>query len=131
MALPYVLVVEDELPIQRAILKWLTVLQYEAAGVTSAVGALEMIRQRRPEVVFSDFVLPIHDGLWLLTEVRRQWSDLPVILTTGALLPESTIYDARRHGAVAFLGKPFTREALDQAIRRALARAQSAPDPSR
>ena len=119
MSLPYVLVVEDDVSTQRGILKLLAVLQYEASGVASAVAALEEIQKRQPDVVLSDFLLPEFDALWLLKQVRAQWPDLPVIVTTGAILPEASIREAKESGVV-LLGKPFTRDQLDQAIRRAI-----------
>ena len=119
MSLPYVLVVEDDVSTQRGILKLLTVLQYEASAVASAVAALEEIQKRQPDVVLSDFLLPEFDALWLLKQLRAEWPDLPVIVTTGAILPESSIREAKESGVV-LLGKPFTRDQLDQAIRRAI-----------
>jgi CheY-like chemotaxis protein len=116
---PYVLVVEDDVSTQRGILKLLAVLRYEAAAVTTAVAALDEIEKREPAVVLSDFLLPEFDALWLLKQLRARWPDLPVILTTGAILPESSIREAKENGVV-LLGKPFTREELDHALLRAI-----------
>jgi CheY-like chemotaxis protein len=121
VSLPYVLVVEDDVSTQRGILKLLAVLRYEASGVASATAAVAEVRKRLPHVVLSDFLLPEFDALWLLKALRAEWPDLPVILTTGAILPESSIGEAQEFGAVEFLTKPFTREELDRALRRAIA----------
>jgi CheY-like chemotaxis protein len=120
--LAYVLVIEDELPTQQAILKLLTALRYEALAVESAVDALTSIERRQPTVVISDYVLPVLDGLWLLKQIRERWPSIPVILITGAIPPEAAFQEAQSLGAVAFLGKPFTREELDEAIRSAIRR---------
>jgi CheY-like chemotaxis protein len=120
VSLPYVLVVEDDVSTQRGILKLLAVLQYEASGVTSATAAVAEVRKRLPHVILSDFLLPEFDALWLLKTLRAEWPHLPVILTTGAILPETSIGEAQELGAVEFLAKPFTREELDQALRRAI-----------
>lgn len=122
MSLGYVLVVEDEPLVLRANLRWLTSLGYEAHGVRHAEAALVSIQERMPSVVLADFILPLNDGLWLLTQVRARWPTLPVVMATAALLSESAIIEAKEQGAVAFLGKPFTREALHQALQRGIER---------
>lgn len=118
----YVLLVEDDLPTQRGILKLLAVLRYDACGVPSAAEAVTAVRKSRPALVLSDFLLPKLDALWLLKQVRAEWPDLPVIVMTGAILPEATIQEARNYGAVGLLPKPFTRQELDDAVRLALGR---------
>ena len=119
MAPTYVLIVEDEQPVRRALVAWLRRLGFEAEAVESATQALAAIQRRVPTLVLSDYVMPFRDGLWLLQQVRSKWPSLPVVLCTGAMLPEHSIEEARQLGAVDFLAKPFTREALYQAILRA------------
>jgi FixJ family two-component response regulator len=53
-------------------------------------------------------------------------ADYVLVMMSGALLPEATIHRARVLGAVDFLGKPFTREGLHQAIQRAMSQLMNA-----
>jgi two-component system, NtrC family, C4-dicarboxylate transport response regulator DctD len=119
MAIDYVLVVEDEPLVRRALLSSLRHFDYEAVAVENAILALEAIARRMPSVVLTDVMMPVHDGVWLLEHVRERWPNLPIVMMSGALLPEATIHQARRLGAVDFLGKPFTRAGLHQTIERA------------
>ena len=116
----YVLLVEDDLPTQRALLKLLSVLRYDACGVTTALEAVIAVKKHRPALVLADYLLPKLDALWLLQELRAEWPDLPVIVMTGSLLTDARIRNAQDYGAVELLPKPFTRKELGEAVRRAL-----------
>ena len=115
----YVLVVEDESLVRRAMVSSLRHFNYEAVAVENAAKALDAIAERMPDIVLTDVMMPVHDGVWLLEQIRTRWPNLPIVMMSGALLPEATILRTRVLGAVDFLGKPFTREGLHQAIQRA------------
>ena len=83
----HVLVVDDDAD-ARDLLK--TVLEYCGALVTvvpSATEALQVLGHVMPDVVVTDIAMPIHDGYWLVREVRALPRDngrmLPVIAVTA------------------------------------------------
>ena len=106
----YVLIVEDETLVRRALLQWLASLDYFARGVATAQEALECIERRVPDVVVTDLFLPTDDGIWLLERIRIHWPSLPVILSSGGLLSAEVMTSAYRLGAVDILEKPFKRD---------------------
>jgi DNA-binding NtrC family response regulator len=119
MAKHYVLVVEDE-PLVRAMLsRWMEHFGFDVCAVANADEGLAAVLERLPDVVITDIYMPVHDGLWLLEQVRAKWPALPVIMASGAQ-HEQTIVTARKLGAVDFVPKPFGREVMRQALRRAL-----------
>jgi DNA-binding NtrC family response regulator len=65
-----------------------------------------------------DVMMPGRDGLSLLEEVRRRWPQTAVIMAT-AVQDLDTIMRSRKDGAVDYITKPFGREPLLQALRRA------------
>lgn len=54
-------------------------------------------------MVLSDISMPGEDGFFVLTQVKRRWPDLPVVLMSGSPLA----HEAELAGADGFLLKPF------------------------
>jgi serine/threonine protein kinase len=79
--------------------------------------ALELARQEPPEVVVSSLHLPDMSGPGLLAALRAQpvLPGLPFLLVSSEADRES-IETLASGGPVAFLEKPFTREALAKAL---------------
>jgi two-component system chemotaxis sensor kinase CheA len=104
-----VLIVEDEW----AIADWLEVLLSELAFnvVTAGNGreALDVLAREKPDLVITDFMMPLLDGAGLIAAMRDdpKLNDIPVIVMTS-LLEEALRERAR--GYRGYLRKPF-REA--------------------
>jgi cyclic di-GMP phosphodiesterase len=71
--------------------------------------------------VISDMKMPVHDGLWLLDEFRRQFPDTAVIMLTGYGDTETAV-ECLRRGATDYLLKPPKVTDLVRAVERALAK---------
>jgi len=116
-----VLVVDDEFSIA---LLLEAVLEDEGFRVITAANgrqALERMAEIRPNLIISDFMMPLMDGAAFGRAVRSDPAHLqtPIIMTSG--LPESTIRE-RFEGHDAFLRKPFFEPALLKAVADALGR---------
>src|SRR3954471_4706155 len=88
---------------------------------TSYDEALAAFDEERFDVAFFDYWLGSRDGVSLLREVRQKGFDAPVVVLTshGA---EDVAVEAMKAGAADYLGKGnLTVEALERAIRHALA----------
>jgi len=82
-------------------------------------GALELLAERRFDVIVSDIMMPGITGLKLLHAVREHDLDLPVILVTGN--PDiKTATLAVEYGAFQYLIKPVTIERLRAVVARAI-----------
>lgn len=120
---PKILVVDDE-PVVCELAS--AVLQKERFTPVVAYDgrtAMEKIRRECPDMVLLDLRLPDSAGLELLGRIRVHDEDLPVVVITGyADIPGAV--DAIRAGAHDYLAKPFSREVLLRAVRRALTERQ-------
>jgi CheY-like chemotaxis protein/anti-sigma regulatory factor (Ser/Thr protein kinase) len=85
--------------------------------------ALEQIEASPPDVVLTDIQMPEMDGLTLVTEIRRRFPFLPVILMT-AHGSEDTAIDALRQGAASYVPKRRLARDLIETIEGVLAAAQ-------
>jgi len=94
---------------------------HEVVTASGAEAALQEMSKSPAEIVFSDVVMPVLDGVWLAKELRERWPDTVVVAVSGAQ-EVSTVVKMRQHGAIDFVTKPIGREMLHQALERALAK---------
>jgi DNA-binding NtrC family response regulator len=113
-----VIVVDDEAGVRGLLERWLSSWGYRASPAISANDALEQMAANPASIVLCDVMMPVHDGVWLAGQIRRRWPETAVIMATAADDLE-TVTTMRRLGAVDYVTKPFGREMLLQALRRA------------
>ncbi len=112
-----ILVIEDEEKLQRVIELHLQTSGFDVDKAASAEEALRLAEHA--DVILTDLKLPGMDGLELLSLLRRQNSQTPVIVMTAYGTVESAV-EAMKAGAVDFLLKPFSLDHLTTVIRKAL-----------
>ena len=115
-----VLIVEDKLEL-RLFLKnelWGFKAVYTAED---GINALEVIRNKRPDIIVSDIMMPGMDGFELCKRIKQNidTSHIPVILLTARTDSEST-QTGYNQGADAYIGKPFELDLLVSVIRNQL-----------
>ena len=81
--------------------------------------ALEAFGNDSFDLVLSDIVMPEMDGIRLLSELRSEDPDVPVIMVT-AMHDISIALEAIRAGAYDYILKPFEKDQLHLSVRRAL-----------
>ena len=118
-----ILVVDDELG-PRESLRMLLKPAYQITTADSGRAALQMLAQIRPDVVILDIKMPEMDGLEVLRRVKRADPTIEVVMITAYASLE-TVKLALTHGAFEYLIKPFSRQDLEDVVRRALLRRQA------
>ncbi|HWP43941.1 MAG TPA: response regulator, partial [Blastocatellia bacterium] len=113
-----ILIIDDE-PNVLSVLYSLLSEQYECTTASSAVEALEYMKENRYDLVLSDIMMPGMSGLELLEEINRTSSDVVVILISGNLNIQSAI-EAMRRGAFDYVTKPFNLSDVETAVQRGL-----------
>jgi len=100
-----VLVVDDN-PVDRHLAGALLAKRSDMKVVFAENGreALELIRQRPPDLVLTDLQMPEMDGLQLVVEVRKVCPEVPIILMT-AFGSEDTAIQALQKGAASYVPK--------------------------
>jgi DNA-binding NtrC family response regulator len=116
-----ILVVDDEEPIRDILSRRLTQWGHEVVTANGAEAALAEMAKSPAQIVFSDVIMPVLDGVWLAKELRDRWPDTVVVAVSGAQ-EVSTVVKMRQNGVVDYVTKPIGREMLHQALERALAR---------
>ncbi|MBM7840959.1 two-component system response regulator VicR [Alkalihalobacillus xiaoxiensis] len=120
----YILVVDDEKPIAD-ILKFN--LEKEGFDVTCAYDgneALERVKERKPDLMLLDIMLPFKDGMEVCREVRKQY-DLPIIMLTAKDSEIDKVLGLEL-GADDYVTKPFSTRELLARVKANLRRQQAA-----
>lgn len=101
-----VLVVDDEIGISDLLNDVLSDEGYRVLVAGNGRDALKRAEEERPDLVLSDFMMPIMDGAQLVEAMagRPEFKDIPVILMSSA--PEATIRERCTRYAI-FVRKPF------------------------
>ncbi|MCH8276043.1 MAG: sigma-54-dependent Fis family transcriptional regulator [Bacteroidetes bacterium] len=123
MAVPTILVVDDEASIRRTLRE---ILEYEDYGVDEAEDgevALERLKSNRYDVVLLDIKMPRKDGIDVLQVISEQQWDIPVVMISGHGTIETAV-EATKLGAFDFIEKPPDLNRLLLTIRNALDRGQ-------
>ena len=115
-----VLVVDDEAPIVELVRGYLEREGMEVISAADGPTGLELIRQRAPDVVVLDVMLPGLDGFEVLRRVRA-FSDAYVIMLT-ARAEEIDRIVGLSVGADDYLVKPFSPRELAARVRALLRR---------
>lgn len=116
-----VLVVEDEDSIALALEFLMGREGYELRRVGSGRAALEAIRERAPDLVLLDVMLPGCSGYEVCQAIRRD----PALANTKILIMTAKGGEVERRkglalGADAFVTKPFSTSELKATVRRLL-----------
>jgi DNA-binding NtrC family response regulator len=116
-----ILVVDDEAPIREILSRRLTQWGHEVVTASGAEAAVAEMVTAPAEIVFSDVIMPLHDGVLLAKEIRERRHATVIVAVSGAQELD-TVVKMRNHGAIDFVTQPIGREMQHQALQRALAK---------
>jgi two-component system alkaline phosphatase synthesis response regulator PhoP len=117
-----ILLVDDE-PVLRSVLRqFLEFSGYEVVEAGNGAGALALARQRRPDIVLTDLLMPHKDGLDFCRELRTdpELFDVPVLFVTARITDIAQRAEMDRVGD-GFVVKPFEPDHLLRVIDTLLA----------
>jgi DNA-binding response OmpR family regulator len=114
-----ILVVDDDAIVIKSCKRILEAEGFEVSTVPGADDALEAIKHYGFDLLLIDVKMPKRDGMYLMREIKKGWSEIPVIIMSGYPTPE-TIADVLNLGANLFIPKPFRPDELVKSVRRVL-----------
>jgi two-component system, chemotaxis family, protein-glutamate methylesterase/glutaminase len=79
------------------------------ATATNGYEGVEKVKALKPDVVITDMIMPMYDGLYVVQQLMKFMS-LPIILLSSLDRMDSRIFDALSEGAFDFLDKPHEHE---------------------
>ncbi|MGO5028002.1 winged helix-turn-helix domain-containing protein [Candidatus Agathobaculum pullicola] len=120
--------VEDDAGIRELVVYTLQNTGMEARGLEDGGALFAALREKKPQLILLDIMLPGEDGISILRRLRetQETADIPVILLTA----KNTEYDkvvGLDSGADDYVAKPFGMMELVARIRAVLRRTQTGP----
>lgn len=109
----------DDSTLSRNIIKRSLGEGHEIIEAGDGMRGLELYFVERPELVFLDLTMPNMSGLDVLAQLKQMDPDVRVIIGT-ADIQDFTRNQAETLGAAAFVLKPFTADAIQSAVQRAM-----------
>ena len=106
-----ILFVDDDTTILSLVEEYLTAFNYRISVVDNGLKALELIKDKDFDVVFTDFKMPDINGLELLAVIKEYRPLTEVIIVTGHGTMESAI-QAMKYGSYDYIQKPFKLDVL-------------------
>ena len=115
------LIVDDEEDICLVLAEHLRHWGFEPTILLEGKDVVEWVRHNRPAVILLDLMLPDIDGYSICETLKldRETNLIPVIMVTARTDQEDRVHGLQV-GANTYLTKPFTAEAIYQAIQNAL-----------
>ena len=115
-----ILLVDDEVSIQRAMTPLLRSLGYTVSVAGTGRQALEIFERERPDLVILDLGLPDMDGSEICRQVRER-AETPILILSARGAEKDKVA-ALDQGADDYVTKPFGPEELLARVRAALRR---------
>ena len=124
----HVLIVEDNPELVDVLLLFMSAISgnLELSAARSGLEALDQIKNRVPDLMITDVMMPGMDGYELLDRLARSpaTAKIPVLVLTGYA---DAVEKARAKGAKDVLLKPFAREAFCDKVLQLLRQESPAP----
>lgn len=122
---PSILVVDDELLIRDLLYDFFTGQGWDIAVAESGQKALNIMRQKKVDLVLTDIKMPEMDGMDLTVKLRQEYPEVPVVVMTGYPSVESAI-QALRQRVADYVTKPFNINELYKSIEQHLEESRAA-----
>lgn len=118
-----VVVADDDMELTRVLKKGLERLDLDVHVAYDGKEALELIREKRPQVVVLDVMMPVMNGWEVCKEVRAdaELKDIGVVMLTG-IGPNLNEMTSPLYGADDHLDKPVDIGELQDRVRALLER---------
>ncbi len=116
----HILVVDDDVPIRKLLVAVLTDSGHAVSEAIHGAHALDMLAHTPVDLVISDIMMPLMDGIALCRRVKAM-PGIACILMSSA--PPPTPFNA---GQDAFLAKPFDLDAVEDIVATVLSATRNA-----
>lgn len=116
-----ILAVDDEPLVLHLLRNQITKLGYAVTIAENGSKALALLKQHPYDILLTDILMPVMDGLTLLRQALGLQPDLQCIVASGQH-EVATAVEAMRQGAINYLPKPVSIQELDVAFDKAMER---------
>jgi two-component system chemotaxis response regulator CheY len=114
-----ILIVDDSFYMRTMLKNMLIDAGYDVVGeAPDGKTAIEMAKEKIPDLVTLDVILPDNTGLDVLKAIKQNNSDIKVIIVS-AVGQEVIVNEATEYGALTYIVKPFSEDKVLEALNQA------------
>src|SRR5580700_5784982 len=124
-----ILVVDDDVAVCRILHRMLSDEQCKVQTSHSVADALKAVEEKPFDVYLMDYKLPDGSGLDVAERIRSKWGAAPIILMSG-YDSSAVALRAEKLCISHFLEKPFSREVICNAVKKAIGSPKAASELS-
>jgi two-component system chemotaxis response regulator CheY len=112
-------VIVDDSDFSRSIIRQMLIEEnIEVVGeANSAEAALLVIKEKQPNIVITDIVMPEVSGIELAEKINQNYNDIAVIVISS-LSQEHVVLEAIGAGACDFIAKPIQKQQLIDSLEK-------------
>jgi len=115
----HILVIDDDDWVRQVIVSILEKEGYQVQEATNGEEGVNLCRETPVDIVITDIVMPVKDGLQTILELLDDFPDIKIIAISGggAISPERYLKVASSLADIPTITKPFNKEELLTAIK--------------
>ncbi len=125
--IPTVLIVDDDLKLLKMLQRTLTYENYHVLTAINGVEALLVIRNKHPDLVILDWMMPKMDGLSVIQNLWEAENNVQILMLTARDAVENRV-EGLESGADDYLVKPFAPAELVARVHALLRRVEAKPE---
>ena len=116
-----ILIIEDDELLRDVLAKSLEQAGHVVTQASNGQAGVDLFRAEPAELVLTDLVMPVQEGVETIMQLRRYGPAVPIIAMSGGV-PNSKLYlkIAGGIGAQRILAKPFTPQQLIEVVNELL-----------
>lgn len=116
---PLVMTVDDSKTIREMVSFTLKSANYDVLEAEDGVEALDVLKDKSPDLIITDVNMPNMDGITLIGKLREieKFKSVPIIMLTTEHTDEKKV-KGRSAGATGWIVKPFDPEKLIQVVNK-------------
>ena len=117
-----VLLIDDDRHLRKMLCRVLAREGHTIIEADNGRAGLTRLREKRADLVITDILMPVQDGIETIIVIRRDFPDVKIIAISGGGIHMNSVYlsYANTFGANYALAKPFASGELLEAVRRTL-----------
>jgi two-component system response regulator (stage 0 sporulation protein F) len=114
-----ILIVDDEERLGKALARSFNEENYRTLNAVTGEAAIDLLKNRKVDLVITDLVMPGMDGMTLVKNARNIVPEIKVVIITAYGSAES-MQEAKELGVAHYLAKPFDLADLKSKVRELL-----------
>jgi DNA-binding response OmpR family regulator len=117
-----ILLIDDDDQFRTMLSEALTGEGYQVSEASDGLQGIKLYENQPTDIVITDLVMPEKEGLEMIVEIEKLYSDVKIIAISGGGRGGSQDYlkMAKAFGAQRVLAKPFSHREILEAIRQML-----------